>query len=124
MPTIVSIDFNANQILEARGLGQGQEANEFFTNEFYKLSLPYTPFDTSNLSTNVDMEKDSILYKSPYARVDYYGKVMAGNPKEVTDKDISYQGAPMRGAYWDKRCWADRGQEILQSVQKFIGGNK
>jgi hypothetical protein len=124
MSTTVSIDFNASQILEARGLGQGQEAQAHFTNEFYRISQPYTPWDQGTLAQTVDLEKDSILYKSPYSQYQYYGKVMAGNPKEETDKNLNYQGAPMRGAYWDQRCWADRGTEILQSVQKFIGGNK
>lgn len=122
MPTTVNIQFNAQQILDSRGLGADNKAQIFFTNEVFKQCQPYTPKDENILATTVTLEDNSITYTSPYASYQYHGKVMAGNPKEVTEKDLNYQGGPMRGAFWDKRMWADKGTEILQGVTKITGG--
>ena len=41
-------------------------------------------------------------------------------PKKATDRDLIYNGAPMRGAHWFDRMKADRGQEIINGVQKML----
>lgn len=123
MPTTINIQFDSQQILNNRGLGADKKAQKFFTNEVFKQNQPYTPFDSGTLAATVDLQDDSITYKSPYAKYQYYGKVMIGKaPKEVTDKDLKYNGAPTRGAFWDKKMWGDRGNEILQGVVKITGG--
>lgn len=40
--------------------------------------------------------------------------------KELTDIDLNYTGAPMRGPFWINRMWADKSDEIIETVQKFI----
>lgn len=50
--------------------------------------------------------ENSIEYVTPYARRQYY----------------EHKGDGLRGREWDKRMWADRGQEITQSVADYIGG--
>lgn len=125
MPTTVTINLNSTeQILEARKLNTGGKGQQFFCNEVYKLSDPYTPLDTSTLKSNVSIASDgsSITYNSPYARRMWEGKVMAGNPLEATDKEINFQGAPMRGKEWTNRMWADRGDEIIKATADFVGG--
>ena len=59
--------------LEESGLVQ-----EFFTNEVWRLSDDYVPFDSGMLARNVSMslDKRSIIYNSPYARYQYYGLLM------------------------------------------------
>lgn len=123
MPTTVNIQFNAQQILDNRGLGQDKKAQKLLTNEIFKQNQPYAPWDNGNLAQTVNLADDSITYTSPYARYQYYGQAMAGKaPKQATGKALNYNGAPMRGSFWDKRMWADRGNEILQGVANAVGG--
>ena len=124
MPTKVNVQLNTAQILESRGLGADKKAQQFFCNEVWRMSDPYTPMDNGNLKSNVSLASDgsSLTYNSPYARYQYYGNVMAGNPRQATGNHLTYAGAQMRGKEWTKRMWADRGQEIVKSVAAFIGG--
>ena len=38
----------------------------------------------------------------------------------LTDKDLSYQGAPLRGSYWVQRCFNDNKEQLLSSTAQFI----
>ena len=55
----------------------------------------------------------SIKYTKPYSHYMYKGKVAAGPSKPkgvkrtISNKPIKYQGAPKRGAEWDKRMMND-----------------
>lgn len=111
-----------DQILKRHGLQQDGAVNLFLRNEVERYSDPYIPFRKSNLKNNKSYPNNhSIKYNSPYARYQYYGKVMAGNaPKKVTNKNLKYNGAPKRGAKWDKRMWNDRGKEITKNLKSFI----
>ena len=111
-----------NQILKRHGLQQDGEVNLFLRNEVERYSDSYIPFLKSTLKNNKSHPNShSIKYNSPYARYQYYGKVMVGKaPKKVTNKDLKYSGAPKRGAFWDKRMWNDRGKEICNNLEVFI----
>ena len=111
-----------NQILKRHGLQNDGKVNLFLRNEVERYSDPYIPFKKSNLKNNKSYPNNhSIKYNSPYARYQYYGKVMAGKaPKKVTNKNLKYNGAPKRGAKWDKRMWNDRGKEITKNLKIFI----
>ena len=123
MSTKVKINMNSTgTILLKRKLNKGGEGQRFLTSEVKRLSDPYTPMDTGVLKSNVSIGVNTITYKSPYAKYQYYGKVMAGNPKVATDKELKYQGAPMRGKLWEKRMIGDKGKELTQSVAEFVGG--
>jgi hypothetical protein len=115
MPTTVNIQFNVEQILNNRGLGQDKRAQKFFTNEVYKISQPYTPFDSGTLAGTVELQDDSITYKVPYAHYQWLGISKNG-------KAFKYGGSPMRGRQWCLRAFADRGQEVLQGVANITGG--
>ena len=82
----------------------------------------YVPFLKGPLKNNKSYPNNhSIKYNSPYARYQYYGKVMVGSPpKKVTNKNLKYSGAPKRGAKWDKRMWNDKGKQICKTLEKFI----
>lgn len=117
-------------------------AQRFFANELMRLSADYVPFDTGLLSASarVSASGDAIIYETPYARYLWYGKLMVdpitgkgaffnekygfwsrpGVQKKLTDKDLSYQGAPLRGSYWVQRCFNDNKEQLLSSTAKFI----
>lgn len=93
---------------------------------------PYIPMqqgtlkNTRIIDTGTDM---SITYQGPYARFLYYGRVMVGvrsgtpwaglgERKRVTQKELTFHGAPQRGAFWDVRMWADRKHAITKIIDK------
>lgn len=123
MPTTVKIQLNnTDEILKARHLETNGLAQLHMTNEIFKLSDEYVPFDNHNLGELVKIEPSSITYNSPYARYQWFGVAMESNPRKATDRPLKYQGAPKRGKEWVTRCWIDRKSEILQSVANFVGG--
>ena len=120
MATSIKVNLPLNNILKNHGLEKGGRVQAFMTNEVHRLSLPYIPFDNNPLSTTVDIEAESITYKSVYAQYQYYGKVMAGNPRQATEKNLNYQGAPRRGAFWEKRMLVDHKNELIKSIEDEI----
>lgn len=116
-----------NQILKRHGLQNDGKVNLFLRNEVERYSDPYIPMlaqgtGSGNLkNTKSHPNNHSIKYNSPYSRYQYHGKVMVGKaPKKVTNKNLKYNGAPRRGAKWDKRMWNDRGKEICKNIKNFI----
>ena len=113
MKVKISID-SANAILAKRKLGKEGEAQRFMVQEVRRVTDPYVPFLNDPLMTTAVEKEDSIEYVQPYARRQYHEN--RGNGTEGTSK------GGLRGKEWDKRAWADRGEEITESVAKFIGG--
>ena len=125
------------------GIQNGGPVHAFFTNACYKHMDKYVPMDIGNLRTIVDIEPDRIIYESPYAKYQYYGKLMVmsngkgafynpdygfwskkGEKKTLTDTDLIYH-TPGTGPYWDERMWTAEGQDVIKQVQDYIerGGN-
>lgn len=97
---------SADKIISKRGLQRGGSVQLFFTNEVAGLCDPYVPFRNGGLKDNKDVTAEYIHYTSSYAAKQYY----------------TNRGNGLRGKYWDRRMWADRGHEIVQSVQKYMDG--
>lgn len=134
----------AEKILENHGLNGAGPAQRFFTSEIMRLSDPYVPFRSAVLknSAHPTDEWDAIIYNTPYARYHWYGKLMVdpithkgafydpksgrfwsrpNTPKVLTDRDMEYTGAPMRGPRWCERCWIDHKDSIIKATEAFIG---
>lgn len=105
MKVKINID-SANAILAKRKLGKGGEAQRFAVHEVRRITDDYVPFLNGPLKNTAVENEDSIEYVQPYARKQYYEN----------------KGNGLRGKEWDKRAWADRGEEITESVAEFIGG--
>lgn len=119
----ITVDINTARILRERGLGGDNRAQVYLASEVKRLCDPYVPMQSGLLKNRAVIATDgsTITYDSPYAHYQYYGKVMAGRaPKKYTGEDLSYSGAPMRGAQWDKRMLADKSKEIVSNLEKFI----
>jgi hypothetical protein len=107
--------------------GRYDEAQRFVDNEVLKQSEPYLPFQTGGLRdagiAGTIPGSGEVVWNGPYARYQYYGKVMVGRaPKDLTDRDLTYHGAPKRGAFWFERMMADRGRQIIAGARKIAGG--
>ncbi|WP_050698980.1 minor capsid protein [Anaeromassilibacillus senegalensis] len=106
-------------ILRSRGLGASTSARRHLAVTVARLSDKYVPMQSSTLKNTrqIDSEGRAILYNQPYANTQYEGKSRSGAP-------LNYHGAPMRGPHWDKRMMADRGDEVIDDLAKFVGGKR
>lgn len=115
MATKVRIKMNsAQKILTKRGLQAGGPVQRSFTHEVRLHMDPYVPHLSGTLEHSAVEHEDSVEYVQPYSQRQYFEN--RGNGKEGT----SLGGK--RGKEWDKRCWADHGDDILESVAKMAGG--
>lgn len=142
----MSFDYNFNLksteiLLKEKGLGDGGPVQRFVDSECIRLMGPYEP------ALNMGMEKSVVLgtaigsgkieYLSPYARYQYYGKLMVssltgssyaskGEKKVLTDKDLIYNKSvhPLAGPYWFERMKADKKDQILKGAQRIANGGK
>lgn len=121
----------------------GGATQKFFTNELWRLSDNYTPFNTGSLKNNVSMSLDGteIIYNVPYARYMWYGRLMVDpitgkgaffkegrgfwsrkdTKKVLTDIPLKYQshGSSLRGSHWAERCFMDNKDYFIESTLKF-----
>lgn len=123
MSVKVKVDINPAKILRARGLGSDTGACKFLASEVKRLCDPYVPMQQGALKNNATIAADGsqLVYTQPYAHYQYYGQVMAGRaPKKYTGDELTYHGAPMRGAEWDKRMLADKSKDLERSLDAYI----
>lgn len=142
----VKINVNSLAILNSRGLGSSTRARKHLASTVGRLCDPYVPMSAGsgahmkNQRQVVKAENSGavvLIYDGPYAHYQYKGEVMGPNytngkgrfwsgkaPKYYTGRAIQYHGAPMRGKEWDKRMMADRGDEVIDDLAKFVGGKR
>lgn len=118
-----------NQDFQPKWEGRYGRAQVFVDSEVLRLSAPYIPFQTSMLQKSGILGtipgEGVVTWIAPYARYQYYGKLMVGRaPKRLTNIDLTYHGAPMRGKLWFERMKADHKQYILDGARKLAGGKK
>ena len=112
----------------------------FIDSEIIRCMKSYTPMRNGILYKSAilgtEIGSGSIMYAAPYARYQYYGKLMvsritgssyalADEKKIFTDKDLMYSKARHRlaGAYWFERMKADKLTVILRGAAKLAGGS-
>lgn len=103
-----------DRILLKRGLNKNGKAQKLFTNEVFTHCEPYVPKRGGVLRTSVQQTADKLIYLQPYAQRQYYEN--AGHGEDGT----AFNG--LRGKMWDKRMWADKGHEIVETVADYVGG--
>ena len=106
---------DTQKILLRRYLNNNGQAQIKFTKEVAKACNNYVPFKTGRLKDMmITLQADKIIYNAPYSKRQYY-----------TNKGNGAQGTNLgglRGKYWDKRAWADKGDGIVQTIADFVGG--
>lgn len=118
----VTINFNASDIMAAHGMGSSDKVQKYLASEVNRLSAPYTPFQSGALSRpQIASDGSEVIYVGPYAHYQWQGDVMAGKPpKHYTGDELTYNGAPMRGARWTERMLADKRKEIENNVETYL----
>lgn len=125
------------QLINDRGLQPSGKVQMFIDNECIRLMAPYTPnmngvlMKSATLGTKIG--KGEINQNAPYARYQYYGKLMVssttgsawsrGEAKILTDIDLQYSKHknPLAGPFWFERMKADKKEQILRGAQKMAG---
>ena len=125
-------------MLKDRGLQDMGPVQKFIDSECINKMIPYTPMLSGLLSNSAPrlgtkIGSGKIEYFSPYARYQYYGKLMVssttgsawskGESKVLTDKDLVHNKSkhPQAGPFWFERMKADKKEEILQGARKLAG---
>ena len=122
MSTKVKLEMNPIATILARlGIDKNGRVQRFLTETVNRRITRYMPFRTGVLATKLKFVSSptEITVNGPYARYQYYGKVMVGRPpKQVTDIDLNYDKTkhPQAGPFWDRRLMAAEKDVILREV--------
>ena len=115
-----------------KGLQKGGPVQTFIDNEVMKQMSPMMPRDEGymiqSMITSTVIGSGVINVDTPYARFQHEGKVMIYEPtgstyapkdakKIVTARDLQYQGAPTRGAFYFERMKKSKKDQILKGAQ-------
>lgn len=113
------------------------KAQQFVDSECIRLMVPYTPMLSGQMMQSATrgtvIGSGEIKYNSPYARYQYYGKLMIssvtgssyarkGESKVLTGKDLRYNKSkhPRAGKLWFERMKADRKEQILKGAERLL----
>ena len=112
-------DFAAKKLLAY------QQAQRYVDNEVLRRCDPLTPRLKGELISSgvraTSIGSGIVQYNSPYARYQYYGKVMIGRaPKTVTSIPLTYTDAPNRGAKWFERMKTKDKKDILKGAGRIV----
>ena len=116
-----------------------KDAQSFVDSECIRLMVPYTPMLNGILMKSpvigTVIGSGHIYYLNPYARYQYYGKLMVssitgssyasmGEKKVLTNVDLVHQKSrhPLAGPFWFERMKAEKGAQILRGAAKYSGG--
>ena len=122
MSTKVKLEMKPIATILARlGIDKNGRVQRFLTETVNRRITRYMPFRTGVLATKLKFVSShtEITVNGPYARYQYYGKVMVGRPpKQVTDIDLNYDKTkhPQAGPFWDRRLMAAEKDVILREV--------
>lgn len=136
----MQVDFRWNRPLaDVAADFAGPEVQLFTANEAKRLMDPYVPALNLMLARNVrvylENGKGVVHYQSPYARYQYYGKVMVskrpgvmGSAKTVKrpEQALNYTTVrhPLATSKWDKAMSAAHGVDLARAVQNYIGSRR
>ena len=129
-------------MLAKKGISPTGAVQAQLTNIVNRRITRYMPFRTGTLiKLKRVISPTEIEVLGPYARYQYYGKVMVdpktgaagfltpegwrsrrGASKVLTDHDLEYDTTknPLAGPYWDRKLVAAEGKAIVAELQAFV----
>lgn len=124
-------EISAPELMRLSGI-DGDRIQKMLIDECVKEMDRYVPMASGTTKNTRRIEKDGVTYIGPHARYIYHGVLMvspsgsawakSGERKHRTDTALTYHGAPTRGALWDVRMWADKGDSIVRRLSQACGG--
>lgn len=127
----VKVKINSiNKILKDHGLNQEGRAVKFLRDDADRLMNPYIPMDNGMLRRNKAYPSNhEIKYISPYAKYQYYGKLMLakngsswakkGEKKVATSRNLKYHTSGT-GPKWDKLMLQRHKNDLVKDVENYI----
>jgi len=104
---------------------QYSDAQKFVDSEVLRLCEPFTPLLTGTMiktgELGTDVGSGVVSWIALYSKYQYYGKVMAGNPRVPTTKNLVYHGGGLRGSFWFERMKEIHGDQIISGARKIAG---
>lgn len=127
----VKVKINStNKILKDHGLDQDGRAIRFLRDDADRLMNPYIPMDNGILRRNKSYPSNhEIKYISPYAKYQYYGKLMLakngsswakkGEKKVLTSRNLKYHTFET-GPKWNELMMQRNKNTLIKDVENFI----
>ena len=127
----VKVKINStNKILKDHGLDQDGRAIRFLRDDADRLMNPYIPMDNGILRRNKSYPSNhEIKYISPYAKYQYYGKLMLakngsswakkGEKKVLTSRNLKYHTFGT-GSKWNELMMQRNKNTLIKDVENFI----
>lgn len=106
----VTINFTSISPTEIANRIISDDVKLFASNTLYKLCNDFVPMDSGALSQNVEVTKEFVKYKSPYARRMYTGERF----------NFSAEKHPLATAHWDKAAMLSRRPNLVKSIQAYL----
>lgn len=126
MSTRIKVKMKPVNVITARlGINKTGDVQMQATRIINQRITRYMPFRSGALATKLKIIQSptEIVVLGPYARYQYYGKVMIGKaPKVVTDRDLRYDKTknPLAGPYWERRMMTAEGAQIASDLQAYV----
>lgn len=119
---------SAAELVKRKGLGPDGHVQRFHTANVNRRIGKYMPHLTGVLETKLKITRGTeIVVLGPYAKYQYYGKVMDGSaPKVVTDRSLEYTKTfnPQAGPFWDRALVAAEGDAMVADIQRYLERGK
>lgn len=127
----VKVKINStNKILKDHGLDQDGRAIRFLRDDADRLMNPYIPMDNGILRRNKSYPSNhEIKYISPYAKYQYYRKLMLakngsswakkGEKKVLTSRNLKYHTFGT-GPKWNELMMQRNKNTLIKDVENFI----
>ena len=127
----VKVKMNSvNKILKNHGLDKDGRAVRYLRDTADRLMNPFVPMDNGMLRRNKTYPKNNeIKYTSPYAKYQYYGKLMLakngsawaklGEKKIQTSKPLKYHTSGT-GAKWNELMLQRHKSSLIKDVENYI----
>lgn len=91
----------------------------FANSEAARLMDPYVPMESGDMKNDTVIDAEGIHYQVPYAHYQWYGEVMAGNPREYTGKALHYTRSGA-GDHWDELMMQTKYDVLLREIKNYI----
>lgn len=119
-----------NRILKDHGLDNNGRVIRFLRDDVDRLMNSFVPMDNGMLRRNKTYPKNNeIKYTSPYAKYQYYGKLMLtkngaswaklGEKKVLTSKNLKYHTSGT-GPKWNELMMQRRKNDLVKDVENYI----
>lgn len=127
----IKIKMNStSKIIKDHGLDPNGRVVRYLRDTADRLMNPFVPMDNGMLRRNKTYPRNSeIKYNSPYAKYQYYGKLMLtkngaswaklGEKKVLTSKKLKYHTSGT-GAHWDKLMMQRCKNDLIKDVENYI----